>query len=403
MKGNKDCFIIIGGSKSHLPFIEAAKKIGLKTVVFDINDDCVGRQKSDLFYQISIHDTDQIISKCSDIKSFNNIKGIMTYSNNIRALHAVAKISKKMGLPSYSSNSINLASNKVLMKDCFINSGIPTPKAFAARNLEEAIEFFNNLDGSVIMKPSGSQGSEGVVLATKESDIIDGFDISFKSSLDSNIILEEYHEGREFSIDGIVDGSNIVVLSVSEKFNLGSRSNFIIAGFSMGKINQCDEILLSNIDLIKETAKSAVNAMNIKNSFFSVDLLLTINGPIVLEAGVLLDCKIDRLLSFSGVDVYQTYINLICGETPQIKEPVYEEGFAMAFKFSFKDGLLSNLDDSHCPSNTKIEWEIDNGDPVYQPRSISDIVCWVIKEGDNSGSAYQAAMDAAKNIKLDIS
>ena len=90
-------------------------------------------------------------------------------------------------------------------------------------------------------------------------------------------ILEEYYFGREFSVDGIVIGKTPYVLSVSEKYNLGPTYNFIMCGFSMGKISNEDEKLLTKEKEIREMAKQAAVAMGISNSFFSVDLLLTQN------------------------------------------------------------------------------------------------------------------------------
>ena len=39
---NKGSLIIIGGSQSHVPFIEAAKNLGYRTIVLDRDKDCKG-------------------------------------------------------------------------------------------------------------------------------------------------------------------------------------------------------------------------------------------------------------------------------------------------------------------------------------------------------------------------
>ncbi len=44
------------------------------------------------------------------------------------------------------------------------------------------------------------------------------------------MILEHYIDGQEYSIDGIVVGDEPHILSVTKKYNLGSKSNYIMSG-----------------------------------------------------------------------------------------------------------------------------------------------------------------------------
>ena len=308
MKRNADSVIIVGGSQSHVPFIEAAQNLGYLTIVFDRDVDSEGGKISDGFFEISTHDIDQIILKCCEIEDEVNLAGVMTYSSSTEPLFAVAKTCEKLGLPSFSSRLVELATNKKLMKDCFADFGVPTPDWIVTGNTDEAINFINSSDNHVIVKPSsGSQGSKGVLLIDQEFDMSKQFDIAKEVSQDSRVILEKYYTGREFSIDGIVVGDNPLILSVSEKFNLGAEFNFIMSGFSMGIIKEDDRELLNQISSIKTAGINAVKALGISNSFFSVDILLTDDGPLVLECGVLLDCKIDRLLKAAGVNIYEMY------------------------------------------------------------------------------------------------
>jgi len=404
MINNKDCVIIIGGSQSHMPFIEAAKNLGFNTIVFDRDKNCQGAKSSDIFYEISTHYIDQIVSKCCEINNLNNLKGVMTYSSFTDPLLAVAKICEKLNLPSFSSESVRIATDKVLMKECFTNNGIPTPEWIVTDNQTEAINFIKETSERLIIKPSrGSQGSKGVNLIDQDSDSSKQFKIAKENSHDSKVILEKYYTGREFSVDGIVAGDKPIVLAVSEKFNLGPEFNFTMCGFSMGKIANEDLELQKAITLIKETAIKSVKAINISNSFFSVDIMLSGYDAIVLECGVLLDCKIDRLLKFAGIDVYKEFINMVCGECINIAHQEYDNGFSLIFKYANQDGVLIDIEEFDIPSGTKIEWERINGDKVFKPKSVSDAICWVMTQSENSKLAFNKAFNTTNNMMLDIS
>ena len=397
MINNKGCVIIIGGSQSHVPFIEAAQNLGFQAVVFDKDQDCKGAKISDIFYEISTHDIDQIVTKCFEINKSLNLKGAMTFSAFTEPLIAVANTCEKLGLPSFSLNSVELATDKTLMKECFVRSGILTPEWIVVNNLQEAIDYFKQSDGGpLIMKPSvGGKGSKGVALVKKISDILHQYKDSSLNSDNSHVILERYYQGQEFSVDGIVVDQKPIVLSVSEKYNLGPEFNFTMSGFSIGKVADEDKFLLSNIDSIKEISIQSVNAMNVTNSFFSVDVLLTKTGPMVLECGVLLDCKIDRLFKFAGVDVYEMFLKIITGIQTHIDKPEYDSGYDLTFMYADKKGYIQINTDNLDKIDGKIEWERENDDFVKSPTSVSDTVGWLMTKGKDS-------IDAKARSKINL-
>lgn len=390
--------IIVGGSQSHLPFIEAAKNLGYKTIVFDIDKNCKGAKQSESFYQISTHDIDKIISKCFEINREEKIAGVMTYSSSTQSLFAVARTCEILGLPSFSLKSAELATNKKLMKECFSDNGISTPEWIETNDINDAVDFANETNERLIIKPSsGSQGSKGVFLINQEYDISKYFDIAKGNSHNLKVILEKYYIGREFSVDGIVVDDKPAILSVSEKFNLGPEFNFTMCGFSMGEIANKDKELLREMASIKAAGKRAAVAMGISNSFFSVDVLLTTSGPLVLECGILLDCKIDRLLYAAGVNVYEMYIKIITGMKIIVKEPDHTCGYGLAFIFADKKGLISFNVDRKTDNGKTVEWERKHGDSTSPPNSVADILGWVISKGVDGYTAYEDARGFAQS------
>ena len=388
--------IIVGGSQSHIPFIESANNLGYNTIVFDMDENCEGAKISDSFYKISTHDINQIISECSKINDEKKIKGVMTYSSSTEPLFAVARTCEKIGLPSFSSKAAELATNKELMKECFVGSGISTPEWIVTDSMNIAVDFTYEANERFIIKPSsGTQGSMGVLLIDQESDISKNFEIARKISHDSKVILEKYYSGREFSVDGIVVGDLPVVLSVSEKFNLGNDLNFTMCGFSTGKIANDDEELLKVITSIKAVGIQAAAAMEISNSFFSVDILVSDERLLVLECGILLDCKIDRMLNAIGIDVYDLFVNMIAGRDIVVKEPVYAKGYGLSFLFADQKGRMSLNKNTKLNNNITVEWEKQQYDLVSPPKSIADTLGWIIASGSDMNSAYDDALGAS--------
>ena len=56
----KRYLVIIGGGHSQAPFVEAANKKNLSTIVFDRNKSAPSKKDSTYFYTISTHDNKKI-------------------------------------------------------------------------------------------------------------------------------------------------------------------------------------------------------------------------------------------------------------------------------------------------------------------------------------------------------
>jgi biotin carboxylase len=399
-KDKSQWLCVIGASQSQVPFIAAAHRLGFKTIVFDQNPSAPGAALATKFYAISTHDIDRIYNMCLRLNAELKIEGVVTYSAYTEPLRAVATICDKLSFSSYSVQTVEYATNKLKMKEKFRDFCVPTPKWLATNKLNEAMAFFEECEFPVIMKPSsGTQGSLGISLARNKKEISDLFQAVLKVSQDNAVILERFYKGREFSVDGIINSKRPTILSISEKFNLGPKFNFTMSGFSMGKISENDWELREKINLIAEVALNAVQALDIKNSFFSVDVLLTDSSTLVLECGILLDAKIDRLLNFAGTDIYTMILKIASGQEVKIQEPHYHYGYGLTFMFAEKEGYLQKKVCNKNYQGALIEWEVSDGDLIQNPKSISDTIGWVIAKGSDSEDAYRTVVKIS-NSKL---
>lgn len=401
-------FVIIGGSQSQVPFIKAAKTLGYNTVVFDQNPFCPGAKLGDIFFPISTHDFKSLFLACTELNQNNAIKGIMTYSAYSKPLLATAKLCQTFHLPSFSVESAELSLDKSKMKKRFTEYGIPTPLSITTASLREARETLSDKPLQWILKPSsGSQGSLGVSVVRSADDLNESFANATKTSTDGSVVVEKYYAGHEFSVDGIVTHGAPIVFAISEKFNLGYENNFTISGFAMGSISDEDHDLKKNIVSIRTVALDAVKSLKIDNSFFSVDVILTDNGPLILECGILLDAKIDRLLHFAGVDIYERICKVATGESVEELIPTFQKGYALKFMFAPREGKL-NIVSGHDVQQSKrgvrslIEWERNDDDLVGKPKSIADTIGWVITEGADQKHAYDRAAKIHEQVHFEI-
>ena len=377
-----NAIIFIGGSKDCAPFVLAAKNLNYQTIIFDLDKNCFCRKISDYFYQISTHNLDDIISRSKIISNRYIISGVMTYSSSTEAMVAVSTVSAMFGLKSISLNSIKVTEDKNLTKKILQENGISSPKGKMVRTINDVKRFidFSNCSEFIIKPASGANGSIGISHISKKSNIEKSFKNAKANSSDSLAIIEEFHEGEEYSVDGFITDNDPNILSVCKKSTLGHNSNFIMSGFDL----LSKENLHEDEEKINKICCKTLDALDIRNSFFSIDLIKSKNKFYIIECGLLLDCKIDKLLYFCKLDIYDLFIRLITSNLNFSKHEFINQA-SLKFFFAQREGLLRINNTNPKISGKEIEFLKEDNAIVRRPQSISDAICFIISESPSIG------------------
>ena len=103
-----------------------------------------------------------------------------------------------------------LAMDKAISKEFFVKYGIPTPEGIT---LEKGQQIkWNNYPCIVKVNCGGS--SVGVYKANDEKELTDALKEAF--SFEDRVLIEEFIEGREFSI-GVIDGKALPIIEIAPK------------------------------------------------------------------------------------------------------------------------------------------------------------------------------------------
>ena len=165
----------------------------------------------------------------------------------------------------------------------------------------------------------------------------------------------------------VVD-NQLTVFSVCKKFssqNLeGICSGYISLDLNSGLIRN-----------IVDKTKEIINVLGINNSLVSLDIIYD-KKVYLIDIGLMLDAKIDRLLEFASIDAYFIYLSaLLCNDIGDVKMQL-DEGYGLKFLYAEKSGILQKK-----TQKENVFLEKDVGSAVRPPASISDIIGWaLIKE-----------------------
>lgn len=201
---------IIGASYLQLPLVEKAKEMGVKSICFAWEEGAVCKGFCDHFYPVSTIDKEEILRICQEIK----IDGITTIASDVAVL-TVNYVAEKMGLVGNPDKYSQMATNKYLMRQCFMDNDVPSPK-FCLTDGQLPKEA-NTFSYPVIVKPTDRSGSRGVEKVDCPYELQSAIERACNESFQKKAVIEEFVEGREISVESISYKGKHYILQITDK------------------------------------------------------------------------------------------------------------------------------------------------------------------------------------------
>lgn len=264
---------IIGASYLQQPLVEKAREMGVESICFAWEDGAVCKDLCDKFYPISTLDKDSILKVCQEEK----IDGITTIASDVATL-TVDYVAEKMGLVGNPDKYSQTATNKYLMRQCFIEHNVPSPKfCLTGGQIPENIQSFSY---PVIVKPTDRSGSRGVEKVLKIENLQEAIDRACKESFQQKAVIEEFVEGREISVESISFKGKHHVLQITDKVT--TEAPFFVELEHHQPSSLPEDIK----NKVKTIVLNALDALHIQYGASHSELKITKDGDIrVIEIG----------------------------------------------------------------------------------------------------------------------
>lgn len=261
---------ILGASYLQKPLVEKAKSMGLESHVFAWKDGNVVEHICDHYYDISILDKNLILKLCKEIK----IDAVTSIASDI-AMPSVNFIANELNLTANSMRSTLLSTDKFEMRSALRKSAINCPNYGFYSNSH--FKDFNNYKFPLIVKPTDRSGSLGVTKVSDIKNINKAIDKAISNSISGKAIVEEFIDGREFSVEGISVDGNHRILAITDKTTTGSPY------FVEIEHQQPAEINASVKKDIECFVIKALNALEIKNGASHTELFLSKDSKLYIS------------------------------------------------------------------------------------------------------------------------
>ena len=318
------------------------------------------------------------------------------------AMNVMGRINDEMHLRGITREMALRATNKHLMREAFDAVGAPSPKSFCTDNVEEGYKMFLSLRGKAILKPSRNSGSRGVVeidpgISYKEFSPL--FERSKKESRDASVMIEQFVEGPEFSVEIIIWNGKIHVLQVTDKKTTGAPF-FVELGHSQPSLFPS-----SVVNLVRDAAIRGVMALHLDDCACHAEVKVQDGKAYLMEIGARLggDFISTELTHLStGVDMVAAAIDVAMGIEPYLAPIAEAQGVAIRY-FTPTPGkviTINNIDILERPEVYDAEIYVEPGDEVGEVKSSLDRSGHVIVTAPTPNEAISIAEELVSSVEI---
>lgn len=301
--------LVIAGGLPQIELLKQLKSRGVETVLADGNDKAIARPYADHFYQIQIFDIEAV----KELALKEKVDFLITVCAD-QVLLVVAQVSEMLGLPCYIDyETAQNVSDKIRMKAIFKKNGIPTSDYVQLDRFDA--EQIRHLQFPVVVKPVDAYSSKGVRKAENMEQAEQFYREAETISRSGGVIVEEFCEGEEISVDAFVQNGKAKVLCISNSEKIKNDGRFVIfRGRYPVSASQ------AVIDRIGQVAQMIADAFHLENCPLLIQMINKGNDVSVLEFCSRTGGNMKYLLiKYScGVDVISAAIDLSMGITPEI-------------------------------------------------------------------------------------
>jgi len=275
---------------------------------------------------VDFSDKKNIVEALTKVKK--PIDGVMVVYENY--ILATAWIAKYLGLPGLPVNSAVACTDKNIMRQKFATAPIQiSPDFKLIDNERDILDFSSKHFFPLIVKPTNLSKS---LLVTKSNDIKE-LQENYRKSVSlladaykkyapnrvPKLLIEEFLEGSIHSVDAFVDkdGTPMVleqVVDYQTGYDIGYDDNFHYSRILPSKLSPDDQKSL------RECAAMGIKALGMKSSPAHVEIIMTANGPRLVEIGARNGGYRERMhLIANGIDLIGAALDIAFGNKPSIK------------------------------------------------------------------------------------
>lgn len=250
-------------------------------------------------------------------------KGVIVQFGGQTALNLAPKLLRKgVQILGTSVESINVAEDRKRFEMLMSELGIKQPKGLAVTGLKEAIEAANEIGYPVLLRPSYVTGGRAMKVVYDNDELSAYITEATAISPDYPVTMDKYIEGKEFEIDAVCDGANVLIPGIMEhieRTGIHSGDSFCVyPSRTLGK-----NIIAQAVEITKKIAK----ALQIKG-LMNIQFIAKDDEVYVIEVNPRASRTVPIMSKITNTPMIKIAVNLLLGQSLQ------DQGYTLGLKSS---------------------------------------------------------------------
>lgn len=391
--------LVLAAGILQIPVIRKAKEMGFYVVAADGDATAVGLKYADKPVVANIISEEEMLRVARE----EHIDGVIHPCSEV-SMNVMGRINDELGLSGVTREQALRATNKHLMRKAFERGKAPSPRSYCFDDPVAAWDLFcSGMDGAGILKPSRNSGSRGIAKITHDMgrhEFVRLFEVAVKESRDNSVMLEQFIEGDEFSVEIIVWNHQVNVLTVTDKKTTGAP-HFVELGH-----NQPSCCPAEVVEKIIEAAVAGVKALDVNDCACHAEVKVQDGEAFIMEIGARLggdfiSTELTRLST--GIDMVAAAVDCALGIEPDLTPAEPHKGVCIRY-FCPEPGKLVKIGNTGILDDPRVYmWEIYRKEGDLIP-AVTSSLCrsgHVIVVEDTPQKAIALADSIVREVKME--
>ena len=391
--------MVLAAGLLQIPVIKKAQEMGVYVIAVDDDSNAPGMALADkAIVPGGLMNEEKLVA----IAKEEQIDGVIHPCSEV-AMNVMGRINDELHLSGISKEMAIRATNKHLMREAFEKYGAPSPKSILTKDEEDAWGLFcEQFTTNAILKPSRNSGSRGIAKVEKgikKEVFVELYRRALDESRDHSVLIEQFIEGPEFSVEVIVWNGEPHVLAITDK-KTTEAPYFVELGHNQPSIYPVDIQ-----QKLKDGAIAGIKALGLSNCAAHCELKVQNGEAYLMEIGARMggDFISTELTHLStGIDMVAATISVVLGMEPNLDPVEPKHGVCIRY-FTPKPGKMVAIEGEgvlkeECVYDVEIYHQL--GDLIPEVKSSLDRSGHVIVTAPTAQDAIDLAEGMIKKVKI---
>lgn len=391
--------MVLAAGLLQIPVIKKAREMGYYVIAVDDDPNAPGMAMADkAIVPGGLMNEEKLVA----IAKEEHIDGVIHPCSEV-AMNVMGQINDELHLSGISKEMAIRATNKHLMREAFEKYGAPSPKSILTKDEEDAWAIFcKQFTTNAILKPSRNSGSRGIAKVEKgitKDAFAELYRRALDESRDHSVLIEQFIEGPEFSVEVIVWKGEPHVLAITDK-KTTEAPYFVELGH-----NQPSVFSMDIQQKLKNGAIAGIKALGLSNCAAHCELKVQNGEAYLMEIGArmggdFISTELTHLSS--GIDMVAATINVVLGIEPNLTPTEPKHGVCIRY-FTPKPGIVNAIENEDAlqrPDVYDAEIYVKPGDVIKEVKSSLDRSGHVIVIAENVKEAICKAEMIIKRVNI---